>query len=146
MGCAQNMSPGSSDKWIWYGPGAASSLADTLQHAQLKNAMNMNCGPLSCVIKLSQLPATAAEQTAGTNNSRLSTVFLSTNYFFILRIILCRTATQREESQGIAVDSTLFHCGGCERKEVPCRNILKEGLLENISSCIIITSRGFCAS
>ena len=26
------------------------------KHAQLKNAMNINCGPLSCVIKLSQHP------------------------------------------------------------------------------------------
>lgn len=38
---------------------ASSSSGNDMMHAQLKNAMNINCGPLSCVIKLSQLPAAA---------------------------------------------------------------------------------------
>lgn len=76
--------------------------------------MNMNCGPLSCVIKLSQLPAATAMAAVGRNNSRLSAVFLSRNYYFYLAN---NSLSYCYSTRGITGNCSRQdkHCGGCER-------------------------------
>lgn len=116
----------------------------SMMHAQLKNAMNINCGPLSCVIKLSQLPDSGAthlraEKTRDRNNSWLLPFHrLSANIIIwsVWRVLFC---IHESRSCCRSISSVMDR----DRKDAVALGETNLSIFGNIWLCIIITCRAF---